>query len=42
MLDAMVSISESAERGKPVELGSTCDVPAPVEPDWDPTAATLA
>ena len=42
VLDAMVSISESAERGTPVELGSTCDVPPPVEPDWDPTAATLA
>ena len=38
----MVSITESAERGTPVELGSTCDVPPPVEPDWDPTAATLA
>ena len=42
VLDAMVSIAESAERGAPVDLASTCEVPPPVEAGWDPTAATLA
>ena len=42
VLDAMVSITESAERGAPVEVESTCDVPPPVDPGWDPSAPTLA
>lgn len=41
VLDAMVSIAASAERRVPIELASTCEVPPPVEPDWDPTEATL-
>jgi predicted dehydrogenase len=42
VLDAMVAIAESAERRAPVDLASTCEVPEPVEPGWDPRAATLA
>jgi predicted dehydrogenase len=41
VLDAMVSIAESAARGAPVELDSDYDVPSPVELGWDPAAATL-
>lgn len=41
VLDVMVSIAESAERGEPVTVASTV-TPAPVLPeDWDPAAATL-
>jgi predicted dehydrogenase len=41
VLDVMVSITESAERGEPVRVESMVEVP-PVLPDgWDPIAATL-
>lgn len=41
VLDAMVAISESFERGEFVALDSTATAAPPLPADWDPTAATL-
>ncbi|TDE91603.1 Gfo/Idh/MocA family oxidoreductase [Occultella glacieicola] len=41
VLDAMISIAESALWHKPVELASSAAAPAPLPADWDPAAATL-
>ncbi|MEU8036467.1 Gfo/Idh/MocA family oxidoreductase [Streptosporangium sp. NPDC049078] len=38
VLDTMIAIAESAERGEFVEVGSTCPVPAPLPEGWDPAA----
>ncbi len=42
VLDAMVSIAESAERREPVAVESTVAPSDPLPEDWDPLAATLA
>ena len=41
VFDAMAAIAESAESGALVKLETTCDVPEPLDPEWDPHAATL-
>ncbi len=41
VLDVMVSIGESAERGERVAVASTVEVPPALPEAWDPTAATL-
>ncbi|MEU3166509.1 Gfo/Idh/MocA family oxidoreductase [Streptosporangium sp. NPDC006930] len=38
VLDTMIAIAESAERGEFVEVGSTCPVPVPLPEGWDPAA----
>ncbi len=42
VLDAMVSIAESAQDRRTVVVESTAERPAALPLDWDPTAATLA
>lgn len=41
VLDIMVSIAESAERGDRVVVESTVEVPPALPEDWDPLAASL-
>lgn len=41
VLDVMLSIISSAERGEPVDLASSAPAPAPVPEGWDPSARTL-
>lgn len=41
VLDIMVSIAESAERGETVTVESDCVTAPPVPEEWDPTVATL-
>lgn len=41
VLDAMVSITESAAESRTVVVESTAERPAPLPEDWDPTRATL-
>ena len=41
VLDVMVSLSESAERGERVAVESTVEVPPALPEAWDPVAATL-
>ena len=41
LLDAMVSIAESAERDASVVVDSTVDLPPALPADWDPRVATL-
>lgn len=41
VLDVMVSIMESAERGERVAVESTVEIPPALPEDWDPTRATL-
>lgn len=40
VLDIMVSIAESADRGQSVDVASSCLRASPVAPDWDPAIAT--
>ena len=42
VLDVMASTLESAASGRPVAIGSSVDLAPPLEPGWDPAAATLA
>ncbi len=42
VLDVMASMLESAERRAAVDIASTVEPAAPLEPGWDPTARTLA
>jgi predicted dehydrogenase len=42
VLDVMISTIEAAERGAPVEVGSTVEVAPALPEDWDPMASTLA
>lgn len=41
VLDIMVSIAESIDRGRPVAVESTVQRPAALPADWDPSHATL-
>lgn len=41
VLDIMASTIEAAERGGPVDVESTLEVPPPLPEDWDPAASTL-
>jgi predicted dehydrogenase len=41
VIDVMVSITDAAESGTPVEIGSTAPKPTPLPEDWDPSNATL-
>lgn len=41
VLDIMVSIAESADRGHAVQVASSCVKAPPVPEDWDPAIATL-
>ena len=41
VLDVMISIGESAEAGRAVDVLSTAVVPDTLPTDWDPTASTL-
>ncbi|SFW87282.1 Gfo/Idh/MocA family protein [Amycolatopsis australiensis] len=41
VLDAMLAIDESLTGGRPVEVGSSADVPPLLPPGWDPYAKTL-
>jgi len=41
VLDVMVSLSESAERGERVPVESMVEIPPALPEAWDPTAATL-
>ncbi|WNV87275.1 Gfo/Idh/MocA family oxidoreductase [Umezawaea sp. Da 62-37] len=41
VLDAMLSIDESASLGRSVDVASTVDVPPALPEDWDPRASTL-
>lgn len=41
VLDAVLSIAESAERGEAVDVDSTVDRPTPLPDGWDPFARTL-
>ncbi|HWO64188.1 MAG TPA: gfo/Idh/MocA family oxidoreductase, partial [Umezawaea sp.] len=41
VLDAMLSIDESAALGRSVDVTSTVEVPPALPVDWDPYAATL-
>jgi predicted dehydrogenase len=42
VLDTMLAIDESIDRGQPVAVTSTVEVPPPLPEDWDPYASTLA
>lgn len=42
VLDIMQSAIEAGESREPVEVTSTFDLPAPLDVDWDPAAATLS
>ena len=41
MLDVMVAIAESAERGESVAIESSFEKAPPVPEDWDPKTGTL-
>ena len=41
VLDVLLAISEAAESGHPVAVGSSVTTPTPLPESWDPSAATL-
>lgn len=41
VLDAMAATLEAGERGTPVDVGSSLEVPPALPEDWDPHASTL-
>ncbi|WLW57923.1 hypothetical protein [Streptomyces sp. YU58] len=41
VLDVLLAVEEAARAGTPLTLESTVTSPAPLDEDWDPTAATL-